>query len=81
MHFTFRCVNDLLNYIQGLFHLKDDSLSNTHTEVTLDFFINITFARKTFLFNVISGFDTGCFRHQYNDFGDTNLGGCKFNPK
>ena len=47
-HVTLRCVNDLPNYIQGLFHLKNNSLSNTHTEITLNFFINIMFAEKHF---------------------------------
>ena len=31
-HVTLRCVNDLPNYVQGLFHLKNNSLSNRKTE-------------------------------------------------
>ena len=67
------CTQDLPNYIQRLFHLKKNSLSNTKTEKTL---ISIMFARKTLLHNVISRVDTGCFRHRYTDFGHTKLGLC-----
>ena len=29
----------------------------------------------------LTGVDTGCFQHQYTDFGHTNLGVPKFNLK
>ena len=29
----------------------------------------------------LTGVDTGCFQHQYTDFGHTNLGAPRFNLK
>ena len=47
-HVTLRCVNDLPNYIQGLFHLKNNGLSNRKTKVTLNLFILSCLPEKQF---------------------------------
>ena len=33
-----------------------------------------------YIYIIYIGVDTGCFRHQYTNFGHANLGLPKFNP-